>query len=125
VPLRCGEALAIRIDFNVAGSSDAERSRARATSSPAAPVTKGAAKLVPVAEGKTDDARDQLAALLADADATQEVRVAALRALLTVKDPRLDRALAAVVRDAGLEGSFLLERTEALLRERKIKLALV
>jgi HEAT repeat protein len=86
---------------------------------------RAAAKLVPVAEGKTDDARDQLAALLADADATQEVRVAALRALLTVKDPRLDRALAAVVRDAGLEGSFLLERTEALLRERKIKLALV
>jgi hypothetical protein len=39
--------------------SDADRSRARATSSPAAPATKGAAKLVPVAlaaieRGRTD-----------------------------------------------------------------------
>jgi HEAT repeat protein len=86
---------------------------------------RAATKLVPLSDAKTDEIRDQLAGLLADADAAQGLRAAALEALLTLKDPRLDRALAAVVRDAGLEGSPLLERTETLLRERKIKLALI
>jgi HEAT repeat protein len=85
---------------------------------------RAAAKLVPIANEKTDDVRDQLAALLADADAGPDLRTAALAALLTLKDTRLDRALDLVVRDARLEGSNLLERTETLLRERKVKLTL-
>ena len=85
---------------------------------------RAATKLVPLANEKTDDVRDQLAALLADADANQGLRLAALEALLALKDTRLDRTLDLVVRDAGLEGSNLLERTETLLRERKVKLTL-
>ncbi len=83
-----------------------------------------AAKLLPKAGAKGEDIRDQFAALLSDADAGQEVRAAALEALVALEDPRLDRALAAVVRDAGLEGSPLLERTETLLREHRVKLTL-
>src|SRR5262249_2540195 len=82
---------------------------------------RAAGKLLARAEGKADDLRDQLAALVADADASQELRAAALEALVAVKDPRLDKALATAVRDAGLEGSGLLVRTEQLLRERKVK----
>src|SRR5262249_1924837 len=83
---------------------------------------RAATKLVPLATEKTDDVRDQLAALLADADATQGLRAAALEALLALKDTRLDRTLDQVVRDAGLEGSSLLDRAETLLRERKAKM---
>jgi len=84
---------------------------------------RAAAKLIPLAMVKTDDLRDQLAGLVEDADAAQEVRVAALEALVTMKDPRLDRVLASTVRDSGLEGSGLLDRVEKLLRERKVQLA--
>ena len=65
---------------------------------------------------------------LTDADTvalrdSQEVRLAALNALLVLKDPRVNRVLVAAVSDAALEGSILLERTENLLRERKVKVA--
>jgi hypothetical protein len=65
---------------------------------------------------------DSIAALAADADAAQNLRLVALESLLSLKDPRLDKALAAAVRDAGLEGGPMLARTEELLRERKVKL---
>ena len=68
--------------------------------------------------------RDQLALLLADPGAPQEARAAALDALVALNDPRLDRALAKAVRDAGLEGSDLLDKTEKLLRQRKVRLTL-
>jgi hypothetical protein len=84
---------------------------------------RAAGKLLARSDAKTDNERDQLAALVADADAAQQVRAAALDALLALKDARLDRALAVAVRDAGLEGSGLLAHIEKLLRERKVKLA--
>ena len=46
-----------------------------------------------------------------------------LEVLVALKDSRLDKVLAAAVREAGLEGSPMLERTEKLLRERKAKLS--
>jgi HEAT repeat protein len=82
---------------------------------------RAAGKLLAVPGVKADELRDQLAALLADADANQGLRQLALETLLTAKDPRLDKALLAVVHDAGLEGSALMVRTEMLLRERKVK----
>jgi HEAT repeat protein len=88
---------------------------------------RAAAKLIPLSDAKTDDLRDTLAALLADADAALVLRLAALDALVTLKDDRLDRALTQAVRDAGLEGGslvLLLQRTETLLRERNVKLML-
>ncbi|MDB5385373.1 MAG: hypothetical protein JWM11_1019 [Planctomycetaceae bacterium] len=83
---------------------------------------RAAGKLVPAAEGQAEEIRTQLVTLLANADATEEVRAAVLDALLAIKDPRLNRALNAAVRDAGLEGSALLERIEKVMREQKIEL---
>jgi hypothetical protein len=83
---------------------------------------RAAGKLLAVPGVKADELRDQLAALLADADASQGLRLLALQALLTAKDPRLDKVLQTVVRDAGLEGTELMVRTEWLLRQRKVKL---
>ncbi len=83
-----------------------------------------AGKLLALPGAQADDVRDQLSSLLADGDASQEARAAALRSLLALMDPRLDRALAKAVRDAGLEESRLLERIEKQIRERKITLAL-
>src|SRR5262249_40662414 len=83
---------------------------------------RAAGKLLARPQIKADDLRDQLAALVADADAEESLRLVALEALVSLKDPRLDKALAAVVRDAGLEGHTLLARTENLLREQKAKL---
>jgi hypothetical protein len=71
---------------------------------------------------KADALRDQLAALFADADAGEGLRLAALEALVKVNDPRLDKALRSAVREAGLEGTSLLARTEQLLTKRKVKL---
>ncbi|HEX7896695.1 MAG TPA: HEAT repeat domain-containing protein [Planctomycetota bacterium] len=71
---------------------------------------------------KADDLRLRLAELLADADGSERARSAALEALAARKDAGLDAALAAAARDAGLEGSELLLRVHALLRERKVKL---
>ena len=52
----------------------------------------------------------------------QPARLSALNALVAVNDPRLEQALRATVRNADLESSVLLARTEKLLRERKVKL---
>jgi hypothetical protein len=73
---------------------------------------------------RADDVRDKLAALLADRGAPQEARAAALDSLVSLNDPRLDRALAQAVRDAALEQSDLLDRIEELLSERKLRLNL-
>jgi hypothetical protein len=83
---------------------------------------RAAGKLLAKTEVKGDDLRDQLAALAADPDAAQMLRLAAMESLVSLKDPRLDKVLAAAVRDAGLEGGPMLARTEELLRERKVKL---
>jgi HEAT repeat protein len=88
----------------------------------AAASARAAGKLLARTDAKTDDVRDQLAALVADADAAQHVRSAALDALLALKDARLDHALAEAVRDVGLEGSALLAHVDKLVRERKVRL---
>ena len=79
-----------------------------------------AGKLLASGDPGTADLGDLLANLLADSQAEQSPRMAALEALFTAKDPRLDRALAAAERDAKLENSTLLGRVETLLKERKI-----
>jgi HEAT repeat protein len=75
---------------------------------------------------ETEDARDQLASLLADPAAPLNARAAALDSLVALNDPRLDGALSRGVRDAGLEGqeNDLLQKIEKLLRDRKVKLTL-
>src|SRR5262249_47520372 len=73
---------------------------------------------------RADDLRDRLAKLLADADASQPTRSAALDALLAVDDSRLDQALASAAGDARLEGSDLLQRIEHQLGRRKTRLSL-
>ena len=85
---------------------------------------RAAGNLVALPGITADDVRDQLASLLADPGAPQEARVAALDSLVALNDPRLDGALAQAVRDAGLEGSALLDKIEKLLRERKVTLTL-
>ena len=67
---------------------------------------------------KGDDVRDRLASLLADADASLEVRGAALDALVSLDDPRLLAALNAAAGDVNLEGTPLLARIEAALETR-------
>ena len=83
---------------------------------------RAAGKLLVLPGVKGDDLRDQLAALFADADADEWLRLTALETLVKVNDPRLDQALRTAVRDAGLEGSGLMTRTEQLLAKRKVKL---
>jgi HEAT repeat protein len=85
---------------------------------------RAAGNLAGLPSANANDVRDQLAALLADPQASQQARAAALDSLVALNDPRLDGALAQAVRDAGLEGSDLLNRIEQLLRERKVKLTL-
>jgi HEAT repeat protein len=74
--------------------------------------SRAAASLLARPELKSDAVRDRLAALLADADASQPVRQAALEALAALRDPRLARSLATVARDANLEGTPLLASVE-------------
>jgi hypothetical protein len=74
--------------------------------------TRAASKLLARPELKDEAARDRLAALLADADASAAVRQAALDCLVMLADPRLPAALAAVARDANLEGTPLLAEVE-------------
>ena len=81
-----------------------------------------ARRLLAHPEVQADATRDQLAALLADASASEQTRRAALETLLALKDPRLDRALLAAVGDASLERAGLLNQVERLLRERKVRL---
>jgi HEAT repeat protein len=68
------------------------------------------------------EVRDRLAALLADSDASQAVRAAALESLVSLNDPRLGTALVAAARDGALENSDLMRRIEELLTKRKQKL---
>ena len=82
------------------------------------------ARLLARPEVRADDLRDRLASLLADSDASQPTRSAALDALVALNDSRLDRALASAVRDARLEGSDLLQRIEHQLGRRKTRLSL-
>ena len=85
---------------------------------------RAAGNLLAVPGVSAENVRDQLATLLADPGAPQEARAAALDSLTKLDDPRLDGALVQAVRDAGLEGSDLLEKIEKLLRSRKVKLTL-
>ena len=80
--------------------------------------TQAAARLLARAELKSEPVRDRLAALLADADASAEVRAAALEALLSLDDPRLVPTLQTVARDANLEGTPLLIQVEHELAAR-------
>jgi len=70
----------------------------------------------------SDEVRDRLAALLADSDASQAVRAAALESLVSLNDPRLGKALVTAASDGALEGSELMQRMEELLAHRKQKL---
>ena len=82
----------------------------------------GARKLLAQAGVRADDVRDELASLLTDIHANQAVRAAALETLVSLDDPRLAAALRAAARDAGLEGSPLLQAVEERLAARKEKL---
>jgi len=81
-----------------------------------------ARRLLAHPEIPADTTRDQLAALLADASASEQTRRAALDTLTALKDPRLDRALITAASDGQLERTVLLTQVESLLRERKVKL---
>jgi HEAT repeat protein len=83
---------------------------------------RAARKLLAAPEARSDEVRDRLAALVADADASQAVRAAALESLVSSQDPRLGTALVAAAGDGGLEGSELMRRIEELLAARKEKL---
>ena len=65
-----------------------------------------------------DKVRDRLASLLADPDASVEVRNATLDALVSLADPRLLASLNAAASDVNLEGTPLLARIEAALETR-------
>ncbi len=80
--------------------------------------TEAAARLLARAELKSETIRERLAALLADADASPNVRTAALEALVSLNDPRLVPTLSAVARDANLEGTPLLLQVEHQLARR-------
>lgn len=84
---------------------------------------RGAAALMQRSGVDDESLRDDIAVLLASADASDDVRAAALDALETLEDPRLDAALAAAAVDAGLEGGTLLARIEELLERRQVPLA--
>jgi HEAT repeat protein len=85
---------------------------------------RAARKLLAQPGARADDVRDELAALLSDVHATQPVRQAVLRTLVGLDDPRLPQALKNAVRDAGLEGTPLLQSIEERLAARKEKLNL-
>jgi hypothetical protein len=77
---------------------------------------------LPQAGAQADDVRDDLANLLADVHANQSVRAAALETLVSLNDPRLAVALSTAPRDAGLEGSPLLQAVEERLAARKVRI---
>jgi hypothetical protein len=85
---------------------------------------RAARKLLAQAGARADDVRDELAALLSDVHATQPVRQAVLETLVGLDDPRLPQALSNAVRDAGLEGSPLLQAIEERLANRKERIKL-
>jgi HEAT repeat protein len=84
--------------------------------------TRAAATLLKPNNVPADDLRDRLAALLSDADASQATRFAALDALTSLGDARLEKSLTAAVLDVRLEGSDLLARIERIATERKLVL---
>jgi hypothetical protein len=83
---------------------------------------RAAQKLIPRSAEKEEALRGQLAGLVADGDASEGVRLAALNALVALKDAHVDNALAVAERDGSLEGTSLQARVEELLRLRKVKL---
>jgi HEAT repeat protein len=85
---------------------------------------RAAGKLLALPGVSADDIRDRLAFLLVDRGASQPARLAAFNSLLVLNDRRLDDALAVAVRDAGLEGSELLNKIEDQLCKRSVKLTL-
>jgi HEAT repeat protein len=85
---------------------------------------RAARKLLAQAGARADDVRDELAALLSDVHATQPVRQEVLNTLVGLDDPRLPQALSNAVRDAGLEGSPLLQAIEERLAKRKERIKL-
>ncbi len=80
---------------------------------------RAAAKLLARPGPGGEGIRNRLAALLADVDASLPVRQAALESLVALDDPRLGPALAAVARDANLEGSPLLVEVERRISGRE------
>ncbi len=68
------------------------------------------------------DLKARLLTIFVDPDADQTSRAAALEAMLACKDEQLAAALPQVAREAGLQGSSLMQSVEKLLRERKMKL---
>ncbi len=83
---------------------------------------RAAGKLLALPDSDDQDIRIKLDALLGDPAADQTTRIAALNALLALKDERLNTTLVKVVRETSLENTELLQRVEKLLRERKLKL---
>jgi HEAT repeat protein len=81
--------------------------------------TRAARKLLPQAGAQANDVRDDLANLLADVHANETVRAAALETLVSLNDPRLAMALSTAGRDAGLEGTALLQAVEDRLAARR------
>ena len=86
--------------------------------------TRAARKLLAQPGVRADEIRDNLASLLTDVHANQSVRAEALQTLVSLDDPRLATALRTAVRDAGLEGSPLLQAIEERLAARKDRLSL-
>ncbi len=85
---------------------------------------RAAGELLTLSDIKGQSMRTKLAALLADADAAQEARSEAFRALVTANDPLLDGALSTAVRDGNLEGGDLIVQIEKQIRDRKVRLTL-
>jgi hypothetical protein len=93
----------------------AQRLRGTPEAAPPPPANAAGAEL-----GEAD--RERLATVLADPQAAQEARLAALACLVAIDDPRLPTALRAAVRDAGIENTELLRQVEAELVRRKISI---
>lgn len=66
--------------------------------------------------------REALRTLAADSGGSQPVRRQALESLVDSTDAQLDRVLAAMLRDARLEDSELLERVRELAREHRVRM---
>jgi hypothetical protein len=94
--------------------------RLRSAGTPRGEERHGQPQAAPGGGGLDDAVRERLAQAVADREAAQEVRLAALACLLAVNDGRLPGALRAAVRDVGIEGSELMRQVEAELVRRKI-----
>lgn len=94
--------------------------RLRSAGTPRGEERHGQPQAAPGGGGLDDAVRERLAQAVADREAAQEVRLAALACLVAVNDGRLPGALRAAVRDVGIEGSELMRQVEAELVRRKI-----